>query len=302
MRTVISFAGLKPPLPVQREESLGLHWLAGGNVLSHILQELENTIGPELVILAGRDAGVLADWLGQWDPGLELRALELDGDVKPLEALLALRPYLNGQQLLLVQGNTITQADYLNLADTEADVVCYAEGGESAACWFRQDTDLFIALERAQGAITLADLATYLAANGRNVLWQQTTSRLDVGTLAGLLAANARLLALGSGSEDAIERSYLEDFTVIPPVFVHKTAEIEKAVLGPFVNIEAGAVVRNSVLRNTLVGVEAQVADAVLDGAVIGDGAEVHGSALSIMASAGSNLLIDTVQEVKTGQ
>jgi hypothetical protein len=51
--------------------------------------------------------------------------------------------------------------------------------------------------------------------------------------MEGLLFANARLLGLGYGSEDAVERSYVEDFTVIPPVFLHETAEIENSVVGP---------------------------------------------------------------------
>jgi glucose-1-phosphate thymidylyltransferase len=116
-----------------------------------------------------------------------------------------------------------------------------------------------------------------------------------------LLAANARLLTLGHGSEDAIERSYLEDFTVIPPVFVHETAVIEYAVLGPFVHVEAGAVVRNSVLRSTLIGVDALVEYALLDGAAVGDGAQLRGAAQALVLAAGEMLHTEIEIDNKAG-
>ena len=97
-------------------------------------------------------------------------------------------------------------------------------------------------------------------------------------TAEDLLFTNARLLGLGYGTEDAIERSYTEDFTVLQPVFLHDTAVIENAVVGPFVNVEAGAKIRDSVVRDSLIGQETTIEDVVLDGSLIGARAHLKAS------------------------
>jgi hypothetical protein len=57
---------------------------------------------------------------------------------------------------------------------------------------------------------------------------------LETHTPEALLHANQRLLGLGYGvTPDAIERSYAEDFTVLPPVFIDEEAYVEAAVIGP---------------------------------------------------------------------
>lgn len=304
MRTAILFAGRQPSSPpLQAQQSLGLHWLAGGTVIGHILKELEEADSRDLIILAGEDAAAIAAWVQAWDADMQVQAVEVEGTPGFLERLEALRPYLNGEPLLLAQGHLITQADYTTLPDAAEDVIIFT-GQDSAAgvLWLRRGTDLLLTLEGAPQATTFTDLALFLGKNGRVVVRREATLCLDVSTLPGLLQANARLLTLGRGSEDAIERSYLEDFTVIPPVFVHETAVIEYAVLGPFVHVEAGAVVRSSVLRNTLIGREALVEYALLDGAVVGDGAQVRGEAQALALAAGETLYTETEVAKKAGR
>jgi glucose-1-phosphate thymidylyltransferase len=98
-----------------------------------------------------------------------------------------------------------------------------------------------------------------------------------------LLQANARLLGLGSGSEDAIERSYVEDFTVLPPVYLHESAVIHGAVIGPYTSVAAGASIRSTVVSNSILSAGAQVSNVILDGAIIGEGAVVNGRADSLL-------------------
>ncbi len=103
-----------------------------------------------------------------------------------------------------------------------------------------------------------------------------------------MLHANARLLRLAHGSQDAIERSYAEDFTVIPPVFLHETAVIENSVIGPFVNLEAHAAVRDSIVRNSLIGIRTEIADAILADSLIGDDALITGRISRLTAADGA--------------
>ncbi|MCA9994536.1 MAG: ATP-binding cassette domain-containing protein [Anaerolineales bacterium] len=91
------------------------------------------------------------------------------------------------------------------------------------------------------------------------------------------------LLGLGFASEDAIERGYGEEFTVLPPVFVAETAVVEKCVIGPFVAIGPDAVVRESVLTNCIIDAEAQVENVVLDRSIVGKGGVINGRKQSLL-------------------
>jgi glucose-1-phosphate thymidylyltransferase len=99
----------------------------------------------------------------------------------------------------------------------------------------------------------------------------------DAGTPNAILRTNKRLLALGYASQDALERSYSEGFTVIPPVYLHPTADIEASVIGPFASIDADVKILNAVVRNSIIDPGAQIEDCILDNALLGEKARVSG-------------------------
>ena len=111
-----------------------------------------------------------------------------------------------------------------------------------------------------------------------------------VDSIATWLHANERLLGLGFASEDAIERGYGEEFTVLPPVFVAETAVVEKAVIGPFVAIGPDAVVRESVLTNCIVDANAQVENTVLDRSIVGRGGVINGRKRTVLLNDGEEI------------
>lgn len=94
-----------------------------------------------------------------------------------------------------------------------------------------------------------------------------------------LLEANARLLGLGSGSQNAIERSYVEDFTVLPPVYIDDSALVFGSVIGPYTSVEAGARINNSIVSNSIIGANATIDNILLDSSLIGQAAVVNGCA-----------------------
>ncbi len=98
-----------------------------------------------------------------------------------------------------------------------------------------------------------------------------------------LLQANARLLGLGSGSQNAIERSYVEDFTVIPPVYIDDSALVFGSIIGPYTSIEAGAKINNSIVSNSIIGAGATINNALLDESLIGQAAVVNGRAEALL-------------------
>ena len=102
-------------------------------------------------------------------------------------------------------------------------------------------------------------------------------------TPAALLRMNHRLLAGNFGRSDALERSFGEGFTVIPPIYLADSAEVDGAVLGPYVSIGAGAFIKDAVIRNSVVSAGAQVEAAVLEDSLIGPGAPGGRAAASVV-------------------
>ena len=150
--------------------------------------------------------------------------------------------------------------------------------------WFREAAVLRDALDRViaedrktKGEFYLADAYQILLEEGRRVLTKPTTYWLDAGNPENILATNQSLLNYGHASMEASERSYGEDFTVLPPVFLHETAEVYGSVIGPYATIGAGVTIRGSVVRNSILDAGAQVEDVVLDGALVGEKARVLG-------------------------
>jgi glucose-1-phosphate thymidylyltransferase len=60
-------------------------------------------------------------------------------------------------------------------------------------------------------------------------------------------------------------------------VFIHPSAKVEGAVIGPHVSISSDCEVTGCVIRNSILDDEAAVTDSVLDGSFIGRQARVEG-------------------------
>jgi glucose-1-phosphate thymidylyltransferase len=97
--------------------------------------------------------------------------------------------------------------------------------------WFRSDRQLFDAVDRVmeEGRQTLgehfmADAYEILLEEGAKIATMEIRLWTDAGQPQNILETNARLLSMGHNTPDAIERSYAEDFMVVPPVYIHPNA------------------------------------------------------------------------------
>jgi glucose-1-phosphate thymidylyltransferase len=150
--------------------------------------------------------------------------------------------------------------------------------------WFRNGRQLRQAVDTVMsenrqtlGEYFMVDAYEVMLEQGAKFITQEASEWQDAGKPEATLQTNARLLALGYGTEDALERSYAEGYTVVPPVFIHPTAVIDASIIGPYATIEAGATVRNAVVRNSIIDPDAHVEDCVLDHALVGERAQVKG-------------------------
>jgi glucose-1-phosphate thymidylyltransferase len=307
LRLLLLFAGLEDGLGGWPDgRSLAMQRLAGSHVLGHILNQLSDLPVDEIVLVLEQGEPALSAWCAAQLPGVAVHLQQVGPQRNPWQAL-ASHPDLPGDgPLLLVLGDRIIEALFAEAARTTIYTMSQPQDAFSpvlpatklpsgslwaGACFFGSGAELLEALAgRGNSAPTAETVFSSLYQNKPAPAEAMATMALGINSAEGLLYANARLLGLGYGTEDAIERSYVEDFTVIPPVYLHDTAVIENAVVGPFANVEAGARIRDSVVRNSLVGIDAVVENAVLDGSMIGDRAIVHGRATTVTVATDTEL------------
>jgi glucose-1-phosphate thymidylyltransferase len=123
----------------------------------------------------------------------------------------------------------------------------------------------------------LTDSFQYMIEKGAKIKVLPVDLWFDCGTAEALLEANQELLA--RNHPDAEQR---DDVVIIPPVFIDPSAVVEHSTIGPFVSISAGAEIRNSNLRNSIIEVRAHVNNITLTDSIIGQDAKVKGKPTKI--------------------
>jgi glucose-1-phosphate thymidylyltransferase len=68
-----------------------------------------------------------------------------------------------------------------------------------------------------------------------------------------------------------------EGVTIVPPVYIHPDAEVSASVIGPHVSIGKQAVIKDSILKNTIVEQGAHICDMNLESSLIGRQSDVEG-------------------------
>ncbi len=322
MNVIISFCGLEDRQnALHTRRSFPLQPLAAGTILGHILERLKDLVVNTFFIIVNDDVDAVQYWVQDVLSEQSFKVLQGQGKT-PLAGLTHDLLLNDSEPLLFVSGEFVTEADYGRLGQQEADVVCLVQEGVelipaetlpvdqkgvftgewgenqvmwAGCCWFRTASDLkaVVAEPGFKANPYLNTLLTSLKKHGLTTATLPSQSCFGTGSAERLLHANARLMQLGYCSEDAIERSYSEEFTVLPPVFLHETAVIENSVVGPFVNLEAGAVVRNCVVRNTFIGEGAEIEDAVIENSFIGQRGHVLGLKHTVIVGDDTRLIAE---------
>jgi glucose-1-phosphate thymidylyltransferase len=231
------------------------------------------------------------------------------------------RDFLDGGEILLAFGDGVVKADFAGLPRPDADatftvdevedprsfgVVVLDEEGYATEFiekpstlehkkaiaginWFRDSHMLRDAIQivldeqlRTKGEYYMVDAYRVMLEQGARITTSEVVFWLDAGQPDNLLYTNRRLLALGYASEDALERSFGEGFTVVPPVFLHPDCDIESSVVGPFTSVGPGVTIRGSVVRNSVIDQNASIETVILDGALVGENVEVSGKAKTV--------------------
>jgi glucose-1-phosphate thymidylyltransferase len=242
------------------------------------------------------------------------------------------REYLDDDQVVVAFGDGIVSADYANFAaDPPVDGVFLIREVEDprrfgiivtneqgfitkfvekppgfderkvivGINWFRDGRQLRQALDTVMsenrqtlGEYFMVDAYEVMLEQGAKFITRPVAEWEDAGKPEAILQTNRRLLALGYGTADALERSYAEGYTVVPPVYIHPTATIEAAVIGPYATIEANVTVRNAVIRDSIIDPGAHIEACILENALIGERAHVSGKGKALFVGDDSTIAL----------
>jgi glucose-1-phosphate thymidylyltransferase len=130
---------------------------------------------------------------------------------------------------------------------------------------------------KTKGEYFLADALQHMVDGGQKFSTATVSAWLDVGVPATVLSTNQYLLRQGGMDNSQEVMPLFPHAIIIPPVHIHPTAKISQAVIGPDVSVAAHCEVKNSVVRNSILGEGSHIEDALLDSSLIGKYAFVGG-------------------------
>ncbi|HET7599670.1 MAG TPA: sugar phosphate nucleotidyltransferase [Gemmatimonadales bacterium] len=137
-----------------------------------------------------------------------------------------------------------------------------------------QGIDHVLSSPKNKGEWYLTDAFQWMIDHGKRILAAEVKGWYDCGALDTLLETNAILLARG-----AARRRDFPGVTIHDPVYIEDGVTVERSTIGPNVSVERGTVIRDSSLRNAIVGQRTALTGVRLDGALLGDDVTVEGLA-----------------------
>ena len=128
-----------------------------------------------------------------------------------------------------------------------------------------------------KGEYFLTDTITVMIEHGAKIRTKEISTWLDTGTIEATLDTNRILLERGAdNSSEAANRLTVK---IEPPVFIHPTAKVEAAVIGPHVSIGANCQITAAVISDSIIEEGSQIIRTAIKHSFIGRNCHVEGQA-----------------------
>jgi len=288
--------------------------VAGKAMLEHVLDRVMPVKPGKLVFITGYLGEQIEAWARENYPDVELVFVEQPEMLGQSDAVYRTRDHVDGDALMLYP-DALFEADFSGLDQREVDGVAYTkhvddpsaygiavvEGGKVTKVvekpsepvsnealvgiyYFRKMTDVYSAIEeqmrkdiKTKGEFFLTDAIQIMIDRGAVFGTEQIDVWEDCGNADALLDTNKYLL-----SHQPPSPAQRAGSLIVPPSYVHREAKLEDAVVGPYASIGKGTVVRNSVVRDSIIVEDSEIVDAILQRSVVGSKVTIQGSARSI--------------------
>ena len=122
-----------------------------------------------------------------------------------------------------------------------------------------------------RGEYQLTDALQLMIEHGEHITTFPVTEWFDCGKPETLLETNRHLLDRKNGKVADSREGAL----IVPPVYIHPSAVLERAVVGPHATIGKGAVVRDAMVRDSILGEGAHVENVLVTGSLVGNNSTI---------------------------
>jgi glucose-1-phosphate thymidylyltransferase len=123
------------------------------------------------------------------------------------------------------------------------------------------------------GEIQLTDAFDLFLKEGGDLRTFPITGWHDCGKVETIIETNRYLL------EKKAKKVKKEGSVIIHPSLIASTARVEGSILGPYVSLGPDAVIRNSIISDSIIAQGAQIDSAILTKSLVGSGAVINGKA-----------------------
>lgn len=122
-----------------------------------------------------------------------------------------------------------------------------------------------------KGEYQITDAMDHMLKKGVRFYTDQVDEWLDCGNKDATVYTNARILDIKQSKEQLVDASATqENSVIIPPCFIGRNVVIKNSVIGPFVSLEAGSVVEDSRISNSIIQADSIVKNSRLDNSLVG--------------------------------
>lgn len=310
MRAVIPVAGVGTRLrPHTYSLPKVLLNVAGKPILAHILDSLVEQKINKATIITGYMGALVEEYVSKRYTDIEFEFVEQKERLGLGHAIWTGRDTYNDEELMIILGDTIFDVDLSVAFNSKANsigvkavddprrfgVVVRNDNGNIAklvekpeqfisnlaivGIYHIRNTQLLInSLNklmdeniRTRGEYQLTDALQLMIESGAEFNTFPVEGWYDCGKPETLLSTNRFLL------DQKPFHTNLNNTIVIPPVFISENAIVESSVIGPYTSIADGAVVKDSIIKNSIISFGAKVAYSLLEESIIGNDADVKG-------------------------
>lgn len=316
LKIVIPMAGFGSRLrPLTWSRPKPLLPLAGKTVLDHFLDQfssLSTDFKIEYIFIVGQQGEQISAYMQHTYPDIKVSYIDQTEMRGQSHAIWLAREHLSGP-MLMAFSDTLIETDFSGLMQESCDLIAWVKEVEDPRrfgvaqldanghitrliekpqemdnrlvvvgfYYFRSGETLVEAIEEQmrRGTVLnneyfLADAINILLEKGALGRTQNIETWLDAGTFTSMLETNAYLLAHGHAND-----SHPEGVLVLEPSFIHPSAHVQGAIIGPNASIGENCVIENAIIRNSIVDANSQVRDVVLSDSLVGCDALIEGQA-----------------------
>ena len=330
MKIIIPMAGYGTRLrPHTWSKPKPLVSVAGKTVLGHVLDMFADVPDiDEIIFIVGYLGEQAETFMAENYPDTPTQFVVQEEMLGQSHALWLAREHLQGP-ICMVFVDTLIDADLSGLAQEKADAVAWVKQVEDPRrfgvaevdakgyvqrlvekpddmsnnlalvgfYYFKEAEQLVRAIEdqmetgsQLGGEFYLADAINVMLDQSMKMRVETVDVWKDCGKPGDLLETNRYLL--DNQRDNTSEAAQREGAIIIPPVFIHPTAEISESVIGPHASIGPECVIQRSIVSDSILEAGVFVQESILVESIIGREARVVGRSLRL--NIGDHSVVDS--------